>query len=193
MSDYKVIVAGPKSAGKHTAIMTVSDGRKRAADGAGMDMGAMRLDNGANIQLYYATGKERIDYMWEMLSNNCLGLIFLLDNSRKDPIKDLHEFCHTYADFISSSAIAVGVTKMDINDKPVLDYYHRSLNKVFIKAPVFEVDARRREDISALVNALYYSSSARSAARLASTRQNPALFDQKTSACESFSQGGASS
>jgi len=62
------------------------------------------------------------------------------------------------------------VTKMDINDKPVLDHYRQYLGRLFINAPVFEVDARRKEDVSALVNALYYSSLASSAARAEAKR-----------------------
>lgn len=164
MNFHKVIVVGPRGSGKRSAIEVLSDKSASACSDLAPS-GVMQLESGMKIQLFYASGKERIDYMWEMLSNNCLGLIFLLDNSRKDPIKDLHEYCRTYGDFIASSVVAVGVTKMDINDKPMLHHYHRYLKKISLKALVFEVDARRREDLSMLVNALFYSSVARSASR----------------------------
>jgi multisubunit Na+/H+ antiporter MnhE subunit len=51
----------------------------------------------------------------------------------------------------------VGVTQMDIRATPVLSDYHRQFAGIGLNPPIFEVDARRKKDVSLLVQALLYS------------------------------------
>nr|WP_305908300.1 hypothetical protein [Methylomarinum sp. Ch1-1]MDP4521122.1 hypothetical protein [Methylomarinum sp. Ch1-1] len=46
---------------------------------------------------------------------------------------------------------------MDLNNKPTIDDYHIQLQGYRIKPAVFSVDAREKNDVSLLVQALLYS------------------------------------
>jgi uncharacterized protein len=46
---------------------------------------------------------------------------------------------------------------MDEQREPGLDRYNHHLDSLGLKAPIFEVDARSRQDVSILVQALLYS------------------------------------
>ena len=46
---------------------------------------------------------------------------------------------------------------MDLASHPRIDDYHTQLQKINLKVPVFSVDARQRDDVSIMVQALLYS------------------------------------
>ncbi len=171
MSNYKIIFSGPVGAGKTTAISALSDTpiissneqatdmtreRKRETTVA-MDYGIMKLDGDERIHLYGTPGQERFNFMWEILVEGGIGLILLLNNNRPDPFKDLKFFLESFEDFITDTAVAIGVTRMDEAQTPSLEDYHEYLETENRKFPVFEVDARERADVSLLVEALLYS------------------------------------
>lgn len=172
MSNYKIIFTGPVGAGKTTAISAVSDipvimtdevasdmtrGRKKSTTVA-MDYGVMDLGSGERVHLYGTPGQERFNFMWDILTEGGLGLILMIDNTRKDPLRDLHFFLKAFKNFINRTAVVIGVTRMDINNKPGLDAYHQELAANHSsQLPLFEVDARRHTDVSMLVQTLLYS------------------------------------
>jgi signal recognition particle receptor subunit beta len=69
----------------------------------------------------------------------------------------MHFFLSSFKDFINSTKVVVGVTRMDLSFAPRIDDYHKELEKTGLKIPVFEVDARHRQDVSMLLEALLYS------------------------------------
>ncbi len=171
INQYKIIFTGPVGAGKTTAIASLSDDppvkteaaasdmtvQRKSATTVALDYGVMRLETGEKIHLYGTPGQERFDFMWEILSKGGIGLVLLIDNSRHDPFQDLYFFLKRFEAFINTSAVVIGVTQMDRKPKPVLEEYHLQLRKLGIKAPLFEVDARKKNDISILVQALLYT------------------------------------
>ncbi len=171
MSPYKIIFTGPVGAGKSTAIASISDinvittdeqasdmtqGRK-AKTTVAMDYGMMKLGAGQVIHLYGTPGQERFNFMWDILTQGGIGLILLLDNTRHDPFKDLHFFIESFRDFIDANKMAIGITQVDVSRTPTLADYHAELEKLRINPPLFEVDARRRDDVATLIEALLYS------------------------------------
>jgi uncharacterized protein len=84
-------------------------------------------------------------------------LILLLDNTRADPFQDMKFFLDSFAKFITDTGVAIGVTQMDLNNKPTIEEYHIQLQGLDLKVPVFAVDARVKNDVSLLVQALLYS------------------------------------
>ncbi len=52
--------------------------------------------------------------MWEVLTRNGLGLILLLDNTRKAPLNDKAFFLNAFKDYIADTAVAIGITQTDI-------------------------------------------------------------------------------
>jgi len=171
MSNYKIIFTGPVGAGKTTAISSLSDipviatdesasdmtvNRKQTTTVA-MDYGLMKLDAGERIHLYGTPGQERFNFMWEILSKGGIGLVLLLDNTRADPFQDMRFFINSFEDFIAKTNLAIGVTRMDLDQSPSMADYHEELGRIGIKPPIFEVDARKRNDINQLVEGLLFS------------------------------------
>ncbi len=171
MSDLKIIFAGPVGAGKTTAIASISDvppittdesasdmtRRKKNQTTVAFDYGVMHLDGSEKIHLYGTPGQERFDFMWDILAKNALGLILLVDNTRKDPVRDLEFFLHAFKPFIDETALSIGVTQMDLCASPPLSVYNKKLQQLNRKAAVFEVDARSKCDVSMLVQALLFT------------------------------------
>lgn len=171
MSQYKIIFTGPVGAGKTTAINAISDKatvgtdavasdmtkNRKASTTVAMDYGVMNLAGGEKIHLYGTPGQERFDFMWDILTTGGIGLILLLDNTRADPFQDLKFFLNAFDDFIQSTGVAIGVTQMDLSATPTIADYHRQLQGMSIKPPVFAVDAREYNDVSLLVQSLLYS------------------------------------
>jgi signal recognition particle receptor subunit beta len=171
MSQYKIIFTGPVGAGKTTAIQSISDvppvktdalasdmtKSRKAATTVAMDYGIMNLEDGEKIHLYGTPGQERFDFMWDILVTGGIGLILLLDNTRADPFKDMRFFLDAFKKFIAETNVAIGVTQMDVSNKPTIADYHAQLQISDLKPPIFAVDARIKNDVSLLVQALLYS------------------------------------
>lgn len=171
MSQYKIIFTGPVGAGKTTAINTISDvppvktdaaasdmtKNRKASTTVAMDYGVMNLAGGEKIHLYGTPGQERFDFMWDILTVGGIGLVLLIDNTRADPFQDMKFFLDAFGKFINDTSVAIGVTQMDLSSKPTIDDYHIQLQSFGLKPPVFAVDAREKNDVSLLVQALLYS------------------------------------
>lgn len=179
-SKFKIIFAGPVGSGKTTAIASISDKppistnesasdmtaiRKKETTVA-MDYGVMNLENGDILHLYGTPGQQRFDFMWEILAEGGLGLVLLVDNRRENPFGDLAFYLKSFNKFINETGVVIGVTGMDVKTTPTLDQYQDELDRLnsdthtrIVQAgvPIFEVDARKKHDISVMLEALLYS------------------------------------
>lgn len=169
--DNKIIFTGPVGAGKTTAIAAISDTPPVKTDAAASDMtlnrkgyttvamdyGVLRLDEQTKVHLYGTPGQERFDFMWDILTKGGLGLVLMLDNTRKNPHKDLHFFLNAFKDFIEHVPVVIGVTKTDLSASPSITEYAEALSQKGMRPPIFEVDGRSREDVKNLVMALLFS------------------------------------
>lgn len=163
--EHKIIFAGPVGAGKTTAINSISDipvvqteakatddvALRKANTTVAMDYGTLNLEGGAKIHLYGTPGQERFSFMWDILALGGLGLVLLIDNARDDPLADLEFYLKAFNRFIDKSAVVIGVTRMDSKPRPGLYSFHTRLEQLGIKAPVFEVDARDRDDVKIML------------------------------------------
>jgi len=171
MSQYKIIFTGPVGAGKTTAITSISDvpliktdeaasdmtKQRKAETTVAMDYGIMNLNGNEKIHLYGTPGQERFDFMWDILTTGGIGLVLLLDNSRTDPFQDMKFFLNSFDSFIQKTGVAIGVTQMDVSTRPTIDEYNKHLQEIGINVPIFSVDARVKNDISVLVQALMFA------------------------------------
>lgn len=171
MNDSKIIFAGPVGSGKTTAIATLSDEppvctnqsatdmtkTRKSQTTVAMDYGTMTLDAKEKIHLYGTPGQERFNFMWDILTTNGLGLILLLDNTRRDPLNDMSFFVASFKDYINETSIAIGITQTDIAPLLTMDRYQQKLKQLGFKSAIFEVDARSFNDMSQLVQALLFS------------------------------------
>jgi uncharacterized protein len=171
LNQNKIIFTGPVGAGKTTAIQSISDvplikteaqatdmtKARKSSTTVAMDYGIMNLGAGEKIHLYGTPGQERFNFMWDILISGGIGLILLLDNTRTDPFKDMRFFLGAFKKFIADTNVAIGITQMDINNKPTIADYHAQLKVSDLKPPIFAVDARVKNDVSLLVQSLLYA------------------------------------
>jgi len=169
--DYKIIFTGPVGSGKTTAISSISDSAPIATDmkasdmtksrksqtTVAMDYGVLKVGGGEQIHLYGTPGQERFDFMWDILTTGGIGLVLLIDNTREKPMNDLKFFLNSFKEFIMNTAVVIGVTQMDKMNKPTIYDYRDELKEMSLNPPIFEVDARRKEDVSLLVQSLLFS------------------------------------
>ena len=167
-TDHKIIFTGPVGAGKTTAIASISDiepirtdehasdmtQKRKTATTVAMDYGMIRLGPKEKVHLYGTPGQERFDFMWDILTKGGIGLVLLLDNTRPTPFEDMRFYIKAFKEFIDGTRLVIGVTQMDARATPTIDEYVRQLAELDVSAPIFEVDARQRTDVSTLIEAL---------------------------------------
>lgn len=167
---HKIIFTGPVGAGKTTAISVLSDRppvrtearaqdmtvKRKATTTVAMDYGTLRLNDQERIHLYGTPGQERFDFMWDILTEGGIGLVLLLDNTRPQPRQDLAFFCQAFRSFIDRTGLVIGITRSDLKTLPTLNDYRQAMDDLQLRAPLFQVDARERRDVSLLVQALLF-------------------------------------
>lgn len=164
----KIVFTGTVGAGKTKAIQTLSDIPVVSTDvdvtdevkaikdktTVAMDYGEVSLDEQTTLALYGTPGQERFRYMWEILSNGALGIVIMVDNSRDDPIQDLDMYLDNFAPFIRESCAIVAVTHSDVSERPSMEDFHTHLDAKGLAVPVFQVDARERDQVLLLIDAM---------------------------------------
>ncbi len=168
---YKLVFAGPVGAGKTTAIQTLSDIEVVSTDAyasdevrllkktttVAMDYGLMKLASGDQVRLYGTPGQQRFDFMWEILSENALGLVLMLKASAPDPVADLRHYVQAFRSLIDETALVVGLTHSDAAGCQVRAQVMQALRELDLPPVVLDADARHRGHMSALIKSLIYS------------------------------------
>lgn len=168
LTTNKIIFAGPVGVGKTSAITAVSDIPPAATEAlatdetmaiksnttVAMDYGILNLDNGEKVHLYGTPGQERFSFMWDILTQGGIGLILLLNNKSDDPLADLEFYINSFKAFITEREVVIGVSRMDEKPRPGLYTFQTKLDQMGMRAPIFEVDARSKDDMKMLLMAL---------------------------------------
>lgn len=169
-ASYKLIIAGPVGVGKTEAVRALSDTgvvttEELASDDVkhlkktttvAMDYGVMKLATGEQVRLYGTPGQKRFDFMWEILSENALGLVLLLSAKEKDPVAHLHDYLDSFMPLIESSALVVGITHAEQMAWDLHGRLSDALVERGVVANVSVVDARNKEQMQQLVCSLIY-------------------------------------
>ncbi len=167
----KIIFSGPVGAGKTTAIKSISDvpvvhTEENASDDVkvlkqkttvAMDYGAISLDENNQIHIYGTPGQKRFNFMWDILSKGCIGLVLLIDGQSMSAKDDLLYFLSKFENTINRTAVAIGVTKTDSPEAIKISELRKVLNQEQKRFPMFSIDARKKSDVSMLIESLLYS------------------------------------
>lgn len=168
---YKLVFAGPVGAGKTTAIKSLSDievvsteavasdevKRLKNTTTVAMDYGLMKLASGDQVRLYGTPGQKRFDFMWDILTENALGLVLMLRGNAPDPVADLRTYVTEFRDFIDRTALVVGITHSDEGGTQARQLISRELVAMGLPPTAMDTDARSRTHMATLVKALIYS------------------------------------
>ena len=169
-SVYKLVFAGPVGSGKTTAIQTLSDievvrteasasdevKRLKQTTTVAMDYGLMKLASGDQVRLYGTPGQKRFNFMWEILTENALGLVLMINASAVDPVAELTEYVREFRDFIDKTSLVVGITHTEGVGPNVRQDVSRELVRLGLPPCVLETDARNRAHMATLVKVLIY-------------------------------------
>ncbi|PIE23375.1 MAG: hypothetical protein CSA60_04510 [Neptuniibacter caesariensis] len=172
MTDYKVLFTGSVSSGKTTAVKSLSsietiDTDASASDSVirrkekttiAMDYGVLNLSDNAKLHLYGTPGQERFKFMWQLMMSDIVhdaeALILLVDNTRKDPFKDIRFYVEEFRDFIIRRRLIIAVTHSDIKANPDYKAYMQDLKAMGLYATVVFIDARDPSSVLKLVKEL---------------------------------------
>lgn len=166
---HKIIFTGPAGSGKSCAIRTLTDievvatedpssddmRRLRALSSAELDYGLMKLANGDRVRLYATRAHHRFAFMWTILCENALGLVVLLDARAPDPLADLRDCATAFGRFVGDNVV-VGITHGGWGDRTLRNRVAAELERLGLPPIVMTTDARRRDDLVALVKTLVF-------------------------------------
>lgn len=169
-TDHKIIFTGPVGAGKTTAIEAISDiapvrtdaratdmtTRRKPSTTIAMDYGLIRLNEREKVHLYGTPGQERFDFMWDILTENALGLVLMLRGNSTDPVADLRTYVTEFRDFIDRTSLVVGITHSDQGGWQTRQMVSRELVAMGLPPTAMDTDARSRAHMATLVKALIY-------------------------------------
>ena len=169
MTEIKLIITGNMGAGKTTAIAALSEfppvrtevpvgaeqvrGDKTTTTVA-LDYGARQLDNGRRLLIFGTPGQRRFDFMCRILARGAVGVVILIDHAAANPPDDLEYYIDLFKDTIADCGAVIGITHVDERPDVPLDAYHEVLSRRRLMLPVFTVDARRRDHIVTMIEAL---------------------------------------
>lgn len=167
---HKILFAGPVGAGKTTAIASVSDSPVVATDArasdevlerkpsttVAMDYGTLRIDPKLNVQLVGTPGQQRFSFMWDILSQGAIGVVVLIDHVRPEPLADMVFYLEAFRGLLDKqgAAAVIGITRCDLVPNPDIQSYRDELDRLGLCLPVFEIDARSRDDVKVALLAL---------------------------------------
>ncbi len=164
-SEIKILISGPVSAGKTTAVGSVCNDRIVSTEASytegvfedkdtttvAMDYGLCQCIPGRKIHLYGTPGQQRFDFMWDILGKGMDGIIILINNDLPEPQRILGDFLNIF----SALPTVIGVTKMDRVPNPSIGAYRRMLEELAVpRIPVFNIDTRNRHDVTLLIERL---------------------------------------
>jgi signal recognition particle receptor subunit beta len=84
-----------------------------------------------------------------------LGVVVLIDNSRPDPLADLHEYLDAFRDTVASSRAVIGIGRTETHPDPRPEAYYELADRHGVCVPILSVDVRQREDVLLLLNVLF--------------------------------------
>lgn len=170
-AELKIVFTGPMGAGKTTAIAAISDlppvstemrnhdqqTFAKEATTVALDLGQIGLDDGTVVRLYGTPGQERFSFMWEIVGRGSMGVILLLDGSSPNALADLRMYTTVFRSIAPDQPLIVGLGRTRPDDSEQLDACARVLESLQFAAPIFSIDARKREDVLLLVETLLAS------------------------------------
>lgn len=169
--EWTILFMGPVGSGKTQAIHSISDIEVVNTDVAAtdqtrqikshttvsMDVGVLTLPGNDRLRLYGAPGQDRFDFMWDILLQQCKGVVLLLNHASPDRLGQLDHYLQAIRQRAGNRLpLVIGVTHVDENLQIPLCIYGDHLRRqgvVFcgVTPHVLAVDARVRSHVRYLL------------------------------------------
>lgn len=107
-------------------------------------------------QLRQAKAEGNRYFMWDILTENALGLVLMLRGNSPDPVADLRTYVTEFRDFIDRTSLVVGITHSDQGGWQTRQMVSRELVAMGLPPTAMDTDARSRAHMATLVKALIY-------------------------------------
>ena len=166
LQKYKIVFGGTMGAGKTEAIRSLSEinvlsteayntdeqSHSKALTTVGIDYGEIKLDDGITVGLYGTPGQDRFDFVWSVICKGAIGAVVLIDHSKKTALDDLKFYHNAFKEYVNN--IIVGITHVDEDSQQLLKKYRDWMDLNGYNMPVFAIDAREKDDVLLVVEAL---------------------------------------
>jgi len=162
-----MVISGAVNAGKTEFIKAISEievvsTERRATDDTklikkettvAMDFGRIAVADDLVLHLFGTPGQKRFDFMWDILTENALGLVLMLRGNSPDPVADLRTYVTEFRDFIDRTSLVVGITHSDQGGWQTRQMVSRELVAMGLPPTAMDTDARSRAHMATLVKA----------------------------------------
>lgn len=160
MQVVKIVITGAYSAGKTNFIRSISDidpveteyevtdpgerALKRETTVA-LDFGKIAVTEDLVLYLFGTPGQERFDFMWEVLSEGCMGYIVMVDSCRPGHLLETERLMARFAQ-ITDAPFVVAANKQDDPAALPVSYIRKRL-QLPLDIPLLPCIATERENV----------------------------------------------
>lgn len=141
MQAVKIVITGAYSAGKTNFIRSISDidpvtteysvtdpdeRTLKHETTVALDFGKIAISEDVVLFLFGTPGQERFDFMWEVLSEGCMGYIVMVDSCRPGHLLETQRLMARFAT-ITDAPFIVAANKQDDPTALPVNYIRRRL------------------------------------------------------------------
>ncbi len=168
MRAFKIVVTGPRGAGKTSFIETMSetalvsseesaDNGPQAQAGATveMDFGRITISDDTMIYLFGTQGMERFDFMWKAISEGMLGFILLVDASAPETFDEAAGIMEYFVSRVEVPSV-VGMTRVPAGQFGEIAATLRDKLDIDHETPLLACDTNSKEEVKDLLLELLY-------------------------------------
>ncbi|MBK9945412.1 MAG: ATP/GTP-binding protein [Kouleothrix sp.] len=167
MQAVKVVITGAYAAGKTNFIRSISDidpvtteyevtgAEERALKKettVALDFGKIAVSDEVVLFLFGTPGQERFDFMWDVLTEGCMGYIVMVDSCRPAHLLETQRLMAHFA-AITPAPFVVAANKQDDPAALPLSYIRKRL-QLPLEIPVLPCIATDRESVKSILMAL---------------------------------------
>ena len=167
MQALKIVITGAYSAGKTNFIRSISDidivsteyevtdpkeRLLKSETTVALDFGKIEISDQVTLYLFGTPGQERFDFMWEVLSEGCIGYIVMVDSCRPAHFVETQRLMARFAE-ITDVPFVVAANKQDDPTALPLPYVRKRLLLPY-ETPLMPCIATDKESVKQVLLAL---------------------------------------
>lgn len=169
LQQNKIVFGGTTGAGKSQAMKVLSDipvietqavhtdrqAHTQHLTTVGIDYGEIVLEDKTPIGLYGTPEQDHFNFMWSLVGKGTIGIVILIDHSRKERLQDLEFYLKTLQAY--GAHLVIGITQLDQQEDHKLKIYRDLMKEYQCSYPLFEIDTQEKNDVLLMIEALITS------------------------------------